>query len=76
MLLCLEWKTFRGEGCAPIEEAVMGVVADTGEGVVESFAELFDDLFEYDMSGIAAGARTFTEKYRQIRYARRQWNSV
>ena len=38
--------------------ASVGVV-DTGVGVgVESFAELFD-LLEYDMSGIAAGARTF-----------------
>ena len=44
------------------------MVVDTGVavGVVESFAELFDDLFEYDMSGIAAGARTFTAKYGQI----------
>ena len=40
----------------------MGVV-ETGVGVgVESFAELFD-LFEYDMSGIAAGARTFTKTH-------------
>ena len=65
-------KTFRGDGCAPIEEAAVGMVVDTGVavGVVESFAELFDDLFEYDMSGIAAGARTFTAKYGQIWYAR------
>ena len=40
--------------------AAVGVV-ETGVGVVESFAELLFDLFEYDMSGIAAGARTFTE---------------
>ena len=40
--------------------AAVGVV-ETGVGVVESFAELLFDLFEYDMSGITAGARTFTE---------------
>ena len=58
-------KTFRGDGCAPIEEAAVGMVVDTGVavGVVESFAELFDDLFEYDMSGIAAGARTFQKRH-------------
>ena len=40
----------------------MGVV-ETGVGVgVESFTELFD-LFEYDMSGIAAGARTFQKRH-------------
>ena len=53
-----------------VEDAhqAVGMVVDTrvAVGVVESFAELFDDLFEYDMSGIAAGARTFTAKYGQI----------
>ena len=49
-------QTFRGDGCE------VGVV-ETGVGVgVESFAELFD-LFEYDMSGIAAGARTFQKRH-------------
>ena len=45
--------------------AAVGVFK-TGVGVVEScFVVLLFDLFEYDMSGIAAGARTFTETYRQ-----------
>ena len=58
--MLIKWKlTFRGDGCVPLAVAV-GVV-ETGVGVVESFAELLFDLFEYDMSGIAAGARTFTE---------------
>ena len=51
----LNEKTFRGDGCA-----ALGTMVETEVGVVESFAELLDDLFEYDMSGIAAGARTFT----------------